>query len=146
MIHDQLTQDMKTAMKAGEKLRLSTIRMLISELKNERIAQGKDLDEAGERKVLTGYAKKRREALEAARAGGREEIAAREQAELDITMSYLPRQLSEEEIRAVVRKHIDASDASGAQAFGVVMKSVMAELGGQADGKVVSALVREMIG
>jgi uncharacterized protein YqeY len=146
MIINKLSEDMKAAMKAGDKLKLSVVRMLLSELKNERIAQGKDLDEGAERRVLTGYAKRRREAMEAARAGGREEIAAREQQELDITMSYLPRQLNEDEIRRVVRKHMEAAGATGPQAFGVVMKSVMAELGGQADGKVVSALVRELMG
>lgn len=146
MIRDKLNEDMKAAMKSGDKVRLSTVRMLISELKNERIAQGKDLDEGSEQRVLTAYAKKRREALEAARAGGRTEIAAREQEELDITMSYLPRQLSEDEIREIVRKHIPAAGAGGPQAFGLVMKAVMAEVGGQADGKVVSGLVRELMG
>jgi uncharacterized protein YqeY len=146
MIRDKLSEDMKTAMKSGDKLRLGVVRMLISELKNERIAQGKDLDEGSEIKVLNGYAKKRRESMEAARAGGREEIATREQSEYDITMSYLPRQLGEDELRALVRKHDDASDASGPQAFGAVMKSVMADVAGQADGKLVSALVREMMG
>jgi uncharacterized protein YqeY len=146
MIKDKLTEDMKVAMKAGDKLKLSVVRMLLSELKNERIAQGKDLDDAAERKVLNSYAKKRREAMEAAQAGGRAEIATREQQELDITMSYLPRQLSEDEIRAVVRRHIEAAGAGGPQAFGVVMKAVMADVGGQADGKVVSALVRELMG
>jgi uncharacterized protein YqeY len=146
MIRDKLSEDMKTAMKSGDKLRLGVVRMLISELKNERIAQGKDLDEGSEIKVLNGYAKKRRESMEAARAGGREEIATREQSEYDITMSYLPRQLGEDELRALVRKHVDASDASGPQAFGAVMKSVMADVAGQADGKLVSALVREMMG
>lgn len=146
MIKEQLNEDMKTAMKAGDKLRLSVVRMLMSELKNEKIAKGAELDEASERRVLTSYAKKRKEAMDAARAGGREEIAQREQAELDITMSYLPRQLSEDELRAVVKKVVDSSGASGAAAFGVVMKSVMAEVGGQADGKIISSLVREMLG
>ncbi len=146
MIRDQLTDDMKAALKAGDKLRLSVVRMLISELKNERIAQGKDLDEASERKVLTGYAKKRKEAMDAARSGGREEIAAREQQELDITMSYLPRQLNDDELRTIVRRHVESSGAPGAQAFGAVMKAVMTEVGGQADGKLVSALVREILG
>jgi uncharacterized protein len=146
MIKDRLAEDMKDAMKSGDKLRLSVVRMLLSELKNERIAQGKDLDDAAERRVLSGYAKKRREAIEAARAGGREEVAAREQLEHDITMSYLPRQLTEEEIRAVVRRHIESAGATGPQAFGAVMKSVMGEIGGQADGKVISALVRELMG
>ena len=146
MIKEQLSEDMKVAMKSGDKLRLSVVRMLISELKNEKIAKGAELDEASERRVLTSYAKKRKEAMDAARAGGREEIAQREQAELDITMSYLPKQLTDDELRAVVKKHIEASGAGGAQAFGVVMKSVIAEIGGQADGKLVSSLVREMLG
>ncbi len=146
MIKEQLNEDMKTAMKAGDKLRLSVVRMLMSELKNEKIAKGAELDEASERRVLTSYAKKRKEAMDAARAGGREELAQREQKELDITMSYLPKQLSDDELRAVVKKVVDASGASGAAAFGVVMKSVMAEVGGQADGKIISSLVRELLG
>jgi uncharacterized protein YqeY len=146
MIKEKLNEDMKIALKSGDKLRLSVVRMLMSELKNEKIAKGAELDEASERRVLTSYAKKRKEAMDAARAGGREEIAQREQAELDITMSYLPKQLSEDELRAVVKKHVDASGATGPQAFGVVMKSVMADVGGQADGKLISSLVREMLG
>jgi hypothetical protein len=146
MIKEQLTEDMKVAMKTGDKLRLSVVRMLMSELKNEKIAKGAELDEAAERRVLASYAKKRKEAMDAARAGGREEIAQREQKELDITMSYLPKQLSDDELRAVVKKHVDASGASGPQAFGAVMKSVIAEVGGQADGKIISSLVREMLG
>lgn len=146
MIKEQLNEDMKTALKAGDKLRLSVVRMLMSEIKNEKIAKGAELDEVSERRVLTSYAKKRKEAMDAARAGGREDIAQREQAELDITMSYLPKQLSDDELRAVVKKHVDAAGAGGPQAFGVVMKAVMADVGGQADGKLISSLVRELLG
>jgi uncharacterized protein YqeY len=146
MIKEKLGEDMKVAMKAGDKLRLSVVRMLMSELKNEKIAKGAELDEAAERRVLSSYAKKRKEAMDAARAGGREEIAQREQQELDITMSYLPRQLSDDELRVVVKKHIETSGASGKDAFGAVMKLVMADVGGQADGKVISSLVRELLG
>lgn len=146
MIWDKLNEDMKTSLKAGDKLRLSTVRMLISELKNERIAQGADLDDVSQRKVLASYAKRRKEAIEAARAGGREDVATKEQLEYDITMSYLPKQLTDDEMRAIVKKHIDAAGAAGAGAFGAVMKSVMAEVGGQADGKIVSAMVRELLG
>lgn len=146
MIKEKLNEDMKVAMKSGDKLKLSVVRMLMSELKNEKIAKGAELDEAAERRVLSSYAKKRKEAMDAARAGGREEIAQREQAELDITMSYLPKQLSEDDLRAVVKKHVESSGASGPQAFGTVMKSVMADVGGQADGKVISSLVRELLG
>jgi uncharacterized protein YqeY len=146
MIWEKLNEDMKTALKGGDKVRLSVVRMLISELKNERIAQGADLDDVAQRKVLASYAKRRKEAIEAARAGGREDVASKEQAEYDITMSYLPKQLSDDELRAAIRKHIESTGSSGAGDFGVVMKSVMADLGGQADGKLVSALVRELLG
>ena len=146
MIKEKLNEDMKLAMKSGDKLRLSVVRMLMSEIKNEKIAKGAELDEASERRVLMSYAKKRKEAMDAARAGGREEIAQREQAELDITMSYLPKQLTDDELRTVVKKYIETSGASGKEAFGTVMKQVMADLGGQADGKVISSLVRELLG
>jgi uncharacterized protein len=146
MIKEKLTEDMKAAMKSGDKLRLSVVRMLLSEMKNEKIAKGAELDEAAERRVLSSYAKKRKEAMDAARVGGREEIAQREQQELDITMSYLPKQISEDELRAVVKKHVEASGVTGKDAFGVVMKQVMADVGGQADGKVISSLVRELLG
>ncbi len=145
MIWETLNQDMKTALKGGDKLRLSVVRMLISELKNERIAQGADLDDSAQRKVLMSYAKRRKEAIEAARAGGRDDVAAKEQSEYEITMSYLPKQLSNDELRAMVKKHVDTAGASGPSAFGAVMKAVMVEVDGQADGKVVSALVREML-
>ncbi len=146
MIWEKLNEDMKTALKGGDKVRLSVVRMLISELKNERIAQGADLDDVAQRKVLASYAKRRKEAIEAARAGGREDVASKEQAEYDITMSYLPKQLSDDELRAAIKKHVETVGASGPGAFGTVMKSVMAEVGGQADGKLVSALVRELLG
>lgn len=144
MIIDALREDMKTAMKSGDKARLGTIRMLISELKNARIEKGDDLDDAEEQKVLASYAKKRKEAGQNARDGGREDLVAKEQQEYETTMAYLPAQLGEDELKAIVRKHIDAS-GGGKQAFGQVMKAVMAEAGGQADGKVVSALVKELM-
>jgi uncharacterized protein YqeY len=146
MIIDQLREDMKVAMKSGDKPRLAVVRMLISELKNARINSGAELDDAAEQKVLSSYAKKRKEAVEAARDGGRDEIAEREQYEYDLVMSYLPAQLGEDELRAIIARHVEAvgTDA-GPRAFGEVMKTVMAEVGSAADGKMVSALVREML-
>jgi uncharacterized protein YqeY len=146
MVTDDLKNDMKAAMKAGEKDKLSVIRMLMAELKNARIAAGEDLDEASEQKVLASYAKKRKEAIAAAREAGRDEFARKEEFEYKTTMAYLPEQMGPEELRAVVQKHVASADAEGKQAFGVVMQAVMAEVGSQADGKAVSALVREMLG
>ncbi len=145
MLLEKLSEDMKAALKAGEKQRLGVIRMLISELKNARIAAGEELDEKDEQKLLTSYAKKRREAIESAREGGREDIVANEKFEYELTMSYLPEQLGEDELRAIVRRHVDSVDGGTNQAFGQVMKAVMAEVGAGADGKVVSALVREAL-
>ena len=144
MIIDRLTEDMKAAMKAGDKTRLGTIRMLMSELKNAKIAKGDDLDEAEEQKILASYAKKRKESIAAARDAGREEMAGKEEQEYSITMEYLPEQMGEDDLREIVRKHIEAS-GGGMQAFGLVMKAVMAEVGSQADGRTVSALVKEML-
>jgi uncharacterized protein YqeY len=144
MIIDRLTEDMKAAMKAGDKTRLGTIRMLMSELKNAKIAKGDDLDEAEEEKILASYAKKRKESIAAARDAGREEMAGKEEREHSITMEYLPEQMGEDDLREIVRKHIEAS-GGGMQAFGLVMKAVMAEVGSQADGRTVSALVKEML-
>jgi uncharacterized protein YqeY len=144
MIIDRLTEDMKTAMKAGDKTRLGTIRMLMSELKNAKIAKGDDLDDGEEQKILASYAKKRKESIAAARDAGREELAEKEEEEHGITMEYLPEQMSEDDLKGIVQRHIDAS-GGGMQAFGLVMKAVMAEVGSQADGKTVSALVKEML-
>ncbi|MCH7548028.1 MAG: GatB/YqeY domain-containing protein [Candidatus Krumholzibacteriota bacterium] len=145
MLLEKLREDMKAALKAGEKQRLGVIRMLISELNNASIAASGDLDEAEEQRVLTSYAKKRREVMESARDGGREDLVASEKFEHEVTMSYLPEQLSEADLRVIVEKHVEAVDASGNQAFGQIMKAVMAEVGAGADGKVVSALVREVL-
>ncbi|MCK5407783.1 MAG: GatB/YqeY domain-containing protein [Candidatus Krumholzibacteria bacterium] len=144
MIIERLTEDMKAAMKSGDKLRLSTIRMLMSELKNAKIARGEDLTEADEQKVVASYAKKRKESIDTYIKGGRQDMADKEQAEFDITVSYLPEQMSDAELKAVVKKHIDAAD--GAPALGQVIKAVMAEVGSQADGKSISSMVKEMLG
>jgi uncharacterized protein YqeY len=145
MIIDRLSEDMKAAMKAGDKPRLSVVRMLLSELKNARIAQGEELNDDAERKVLASYAKKRKETMQSARDGGRDEMADKEEFEYEVTMSYLPQQLGEDELKAIIQKHIESSGASGNQAFGLVMKAVMAEVGSLSDGKVVSALVRQLL-
>jgi uncharacterized protein YqeY len=145
MLLDRLTADMKAAMKAGDRQRLGVIRMLISELKNARIEAREDLDEQSEQKVLASYAKKRKEAMEAARDGGRDDLVEKEKFEYDVTTSYLPEQLDDDELRGIIRKHIETAGGGGNQAFGQVMKAVMAEAGNRADGKRVSALVREML-
>ncbi len=145
MIYEKLQEDMKTAMKEGARERLGIIRMLMNELKNEKINSGEDLTEAVEQKVLASYAKKRKEMIETYRENDRLDLAEKESAEYEITMFYLPKQKSEDELKAVIEKHISSS-GGGKQAFGLVMKSVMAEVGSEADGKTVSAMVKQLLG
>lgn len=145
MISDKLREDMKVAMKAGEKLRLGVVRLLLADLKNARIAAGEDLSEAEEEKVVASFAKKRRESIEAYKNGGRHEMAEKEQMEHDLCVAYLPEQLSDDELRTLIRDTIESTGAEGPKDFGVVMKTVMESVGSRADGKTVSGLVREVL-
>lgn len=146
MIGEKLMDDLKTAMKQSDKVKVSVIRMLRSELKNASIAAERALEPEEEERVLTSYAKKRKESIETYRAGGREDLAAREQEEYEITMSYLPPRLGEQELRDVIERQIESTGASGMKDFGMVMKSVMAEVGSRADGAAVSALLKAVLG
>lgn len=146
MIGERLTSDMKQAMKSGEKERLGVIRMLLSELKNAHIAAKEDLTEEQEEKVLASYAKKRKESIEKYIEGGRKDLAEKEEREYEITMSYLPQQLGDDELKIIMQRHIAELGASGKQDFGKVMKAVMAEVGSQAEGGKVSGMLRELLG
>jgi len=145
MITKQLMEDMKTAMKSGEKERLGVIRMLLSELKNARLASSAELEEGDEQKVLAAYAKKRLEAMEAYKQAGRMDLFEKERREHQITASYLPPPLGEEELSRLAREKIQETGAAGMKDFGRVMKAVMAAVGGQADGAFVSAVVRKVL-
>ena len=137
-----LQDEMKTALKAQDSRRLSAIRMLISAIKYVQVDKP-DLDDAGMLAVLSKEAKKRREAIEAYTAAGRTEQAAGEQYELTLIEGYLPKQLTTEEIRAKLEA---IRDQLAGKNMGEAMKVAMAELKGQAEGGVVSGIVRELLG
>lgn len=137
-----LQDEMKTALKAQDSRRLSAIRMLISAIKYVQVDKP-DLDEAGMLAVLSKEAKKRREAIEAYTAAGRTEQAAGEQYELTLIEGYLPKQLTTEEIRAKLEA---IRDQLAGKNMGEAMKVAMAALKGQAEGGVVSGIVRELLG
>lgn len=144
-ILEQLTEDMKQAMRAREKLKLSTIRMLISQLKNERIDSGTDLTPGEEIQVLMNAAKKRKEAIEAYRAGNRQDLLDKELQELEIIQQYLPAQMSEAEIEKQIDEIIRSTEASSLRDLGKVMSEAMKVLKGRVDGKKVQQLVREKL-
>lgn len=141
-ILQRLTEDMKQAMKAQDKLRLSTIRMLIAQLKNARIDSGEDLMPDEEIQVLMNATKKRKEAIEAYQAGNRQDLLEKEQQELEIIQQYLPAQMSDEEIDEKIDEIIESTGASSLKDLGKVMSEAMKVLKGRADGKKVQQLVK----
>ena len=141
----KLTEDMKQAMKAQEKLKLGTIRMIISQLKNAKIDSGKDLTPDDELQILMNAAKKRKEAIEAYQAANRQDLLEKEQQELEIIQQYLPEQMSGEEINKKIDEIIESTGASSLKDLGRVMSEAMKALKGRAEGKKVQQIVREKL-
>lgn len=145
MISEKLNGDMKEALKSGDRARLSVIRMLRADLQNARIAQGEDLSEDAQQKVLASYAKKRKEAQEEYAKAGRKDLADKERYEYELTKSYLPAEMDEAELAAIVEAKVSEVAAGGPADFGRVMKAVMQEVGSRAEGAAVSALVKKIL-
>jgi uncharacterized protein YqeY len=136
-ILEQIRGDVRSALRAGEKERVSALRLLVSEL--QRAAKEGSDDELA---VLRRERKRRLEAARAYGEAGREDLAAPERAEAELISSYLPAELSEEELKAIVEQSVRESGAESIKDMGRVMKHAMAAVDGRADGKVVSGLVR----
>ncbi len=144
-LFEKIDQDMKQALKAGEKERLTVLRGLKSELKYKQIDKVDELTDDDAIAVLSSAAKKRRESIEQFQKGGREDLVKKEQAELAIITSYLPEQLSEEKLHQIISDAIAESGADSPQKVGLVMKVVMPKIKGQADGKLVNKLAMEIL-
>ncbi len=143
-LKDKLHADLTTSMKARDELTTATLRMVLTAIGNEEVA-GKAARELSDEEVLnviTRETKKRREAAEAFAGGGRQDRADRELAEHVVLEAYLPEQLSDTELTALVAEAVAESDASGPQAMGVVMKVVGPKVAGRAEGGRVAAAVR----
>ncbi len=133
-------------MKAQDVVRRETIRLCLSSIHNEEVARRAPLDETALLQVLGRQAKMRRESIDAFRKGGRDELVAKETAELAVIEGYLPAQLGESEIQAAVERAIAETGASGPGAQGKVMQKAMGELRGKADGKLVAEIVKGLLG
>lgn len=142
---DRLQQDMKLALKARDESKLSTVRLLLSSVSYARIGKGDQLTDDEVLDVLSREAKKRRESIEAAERGGREDVAAKERAELQYINDYLPKQLDEAEIEAIVRQVAAEVGATDPKDRGKVMGPLMQQLRGRADGKVASQVVERVL-
>jgi uncharacterized protein len=149
-LHDQIEADLRTAMKARDKAATSALRMVVAALKNRATADGLSpqgrLDDEVVQKVLTTEVKRRKEAASAYQDAGRDESATSELAEAAIYEAYLPQQLGDDELTAVVDEAIAETGASDQRQMGAVMKAAMARVQGRADGNRVSAIVRQRLG
>jgi uncharacterized protein len=146
-LKDQLRSDLTTAMKARDEVRTRTLRMALTAVSNAEVAgaTARELSDDEVLKVLTREAKRRREAADAFATAGRTEQAAAEQAEGEVLDGYLPAQLGDDEIAAIVTAEIEQSGAAGMGAIGQVMKAVTPRIAGRADGGRVAAEVRRQL-
>lgn len=142
---DQLNEDLKIAMKSGEKIRTETLRSLKSAIKYAEIQAGNELDDNGVLGVVKQQAKQRRDSMAEFEKGNRADLIEKEAAELAVLERYLPAQLPEAEIEAKARAIIAALGVTDAKGTGQVMKQLMAELKGQADGSVINQVVRRLL-
>jgi uncharacterized protein len=142
----EIQDAVKTAMKSGDSVTLSTLRLLLSAIHYEEIKARKELNAEEIQKTVSTLSKQRTEAIELFRKGGREDLAKKEEAELKILQHFLPQPLTETEVQDLIRESIDEVGAQGVQDLGKVMKRVMSKLGGRSDGKRVNEMARALLG
>lgn len=145
-LKERLGEELKAAMKARDNTRISTIRMVNSIIKNREIDGRTTLDDEAVLTVLTSYAKQRRESIEQYEKGGRTDLAEKEKAELDILLTFMPQQMGEAEVEALVIQAVKDTGAAGPKDMGKLMKELMPKVKGKADGKLVNELVKKHLG
>jgi len=144
-LKQRLTDDLKQAMRGGDKVRRSVIRLVMAAIINAEIARRATLDDTDILGVIAKEAKQRRESIEAFRLGNRQDLVAQEEAELTILNEYLPRQITREEIIVAARQVIEEVGAQGLSDKGKVMPKLIAQLKGRADGREINAVVTELL-
>jgi len=143
MLSKQIVADLTTAMKAQDAARTSTLRMVKAAMMNRQIEKGSELDDDDMQKLMRSLVKQRRDSIEQYEKAGRQELVDKEQAEIDVIETYLPKAASQEEIEQVVAAVIAETGASSIKDMGKVMKAAQAALAGKnADGRVVSEVVK----
>ena len=139
---EKVREDVKQAMRSGQKERLGVLRMLLAALKNEEIARSRELTDEDGLGVVSKAVKQRRDSVAQYRTGGREDLAVKEEAEIGILQAYLPAQLTAEEVRAMVQEIV----AAGAGNMGATMKQLSPRIKGRFDGAEANRIVREVLG
>lgn len=142
---DQLQFDLKEAMLKKDVMRKTTIRMTLAAIKNAEIDKGHELDDDEIQAILQKEVKSRRETIEAAKRAKRQDIITENEAEIEILDTYLPQQISTDEINVMAREAIDETGATSPNEIGQVMKVLMPRIRGQAEGKEVNQIVRKIL-
>jgi len=145
-LQDDITAAVKDAMRKKEKARLGVLRMLTAEMKNRRIENQRDLEDADILQVITRMVKQRNDSAEQYIKGDRPELAAKEKAEITVLETYLPEALPEAELERLVKEAISEAQAESKKDMGKVMKVVMPKIAGRADGKTVNQIVARLLG
>ena len=144
-LKQKLTDDLKQAMKSGDKTRRSTLRLLISAVNNAEIARRATLEDADILGIIAKEVRQRNESIEAFKQGSRQDLVAQEEVELAILQEYLPQQMAREEIVEAARRIIEEVGAQGPGDKGKVMPKIIAQLKGKADGREINAVVTELL-
>jgi uncharacterized protein YqeY len=145
-LREKIEADTKDALKSGAKDKVSTLRMLNAALKNKQIDKRRPLTEDEVVETVRSLIKQRKDSIEQFAKGGRQDLVDKETAEVAVLETYLPKQLAREELEAMVRDAITKTGAQGARDMGKVMKTLIPLVGGRADGKLVSELVKNALG
>ena len=141
----RLAEEYRAALRSGDKLKVSVIRLLTALIKNREVEKRGSLTDAEVMQAISSSCKQRQDSIEQYRQGGRQDLVDKETAELHILQSYMPQPFTAEELEELVRAAIQEAQAASPKEMGKVMTLLMPKVTGRADGKVVSALVREML-
>ncbi|WP_432409278.1 GatB/YqeY domain-containing protein [Wukongibacter sp. M2B1] len=144
-LKDKLMQDLKVAMKEKDKIKKSVITMIRASIKQYEVDNRTDIDEEGIMELIAKQLKQRRDAIIEFEKGNRQDLVEETQKEIEVLLGYLPKQLTEDEIREIVKSTIDELGAQGPKDMGKVMGALMPKLKGKADGKLVSKAVKELL-
>jgi len=145
-LREKINDDLKEAMRSGDKVRLETLRMLRAQiLEFEKSGAGREMNEEDDMKILLSAVKKRKESIEQYEKAGRKELVEKEQRELEIIQHYLPQQMSKEDAEKIITTIIAETGATSAKDFGKVMSAAMKELKGKIDGKIINEIVKQKL-
>lgn len=142
---EKIREDLKEAMKKGDKDRLSALRMVLSNIKNKQIEKKDALDDQEILRIVQGLVRQSKDAVEQFKRGNRSDLVAKEETFIAICQAYLPEQLSEEALETMIRETIEEVGALSSKDMGKVMKAVMPKIAGRADGKLVNQKVRAIL-